>query len=109
MVTLYPSPAGAPESQLALETWGEIAAANPVLGGMEADVEALLVNRLGPSHGYPTPEYYLLPIDECYRLVGLIRAQWRGFTGGAEVWAELRSFFAGLKERAGSAGGGPHA
>lgn len=100
IVAMYPSPAGAPESQLPLETWGEIAEANPLLAEMEADVEALLVNRLGQPHGYPAPEYYLLPIDECYRLVGLIREHWRGLSGGAEVWAELANFFAGLKARA---------
>src|SRR5256885_192446 len=68
----------------------------------------LLVNRLGAARGYATPEYYLLPIDECFRLVGLIRAQWRGFGGGSELWAEIEKFFAGLKERSsvvsGSAG-----
>lgn len=39
---------------------------------MESDVEALLVNRLGYSCGYSAAEYYLLPIDECYKLVGLM-------------------------------------
>lgn len=109
VVVLYPSPAGTPESQLPLDTWIEIVQANPLLATMEADVEALLVNRLGPARGYPAPEYYLLPIDECYRLAGLIRAQWRGLSGGAEVWEELRIFFGGLKERAGVIAGVHHA
>jgi hypothetical protein len=103
VVALYPSPAGAPESQLPLDMWSEIVAGNPVLAEMEKDVEALLVNRLGPGRGYPTPEYYLLPIDECYRLVGLIRSQWKGLSGGAEVWEELEKFFTGLKDRAAGA------
>jgi hypothetical protein len=76
-------------------------AENPVLTEMAADVEALLVNRLGPSRGYRTAEYYLLPIDECYKLVWLIRSHWRGLSGGAEVWNELERFFADLKARSG--------
>jgi hypothetical protein len=44
-------------------------------------------------------QYYLVPIDECYKLVGLIRTNWRGLSGGAEVWVEIGQFFARLKER----------
>ena len=100
VVALYPSPAGATESLLPLETWTDIEDANPVLKEMEADVEALLVNRVGHVRGFAAPEYYLLPIDECYKLVGLIRANWRGLSGGTEVWQEIGRFFQGLKERA---------
>ena len=74
VVAFYPSPAGATESLLPLETWNDISIENPVLQEMEADVEALLVNRLGAGRGYAAAEYYLLPVDECYKLVGLIRA-----------------------------------
>jgi len=52
------------------------------------------------------PDYFLVPIDECYKLVGLIRSNWRGFSGGAEVWREITAFFGGLKSRAGFGGGG---
>src|SRR5438105_3455140 len=45
MVALYPSPAGPTESLLDLELWSEVAAENPPLDNMLADVEALLVNR----------------------------------------------------------------
>ena len=99
MIALYPSPAGATESLLPLETWDFIAEANPVLRSMEPDVEALLVNRLGPRRGYASDEYFLLPIDECFKLVGLVRANWKGFSGGSEVWEELARYFSGLKER----------
>ena len=58
----------------------------PLLAEMEPDVEALLVNRVGHARGFAAPEYYVLPIDECYKLVGLIRANWRGLSGGTEVW-----------------------
>ena len=99
VIALYPSPAGATESQLALESWDDIVARNPILNEMESDVEGLLVNRLGYSRGYCAAEYYLLPIDECYKLVGLIRMQWKGLSGGTEVWQELGGYFAGLKAR----------
>ena len=74
-------------------------ARNPILNEMESDVEGLLVNRLGYSRGSSPAEYYLLPIDECYKLVGLIRMHWKGLSGGTEVWRELAEFFASLKAR----------
>jgi hypothetical protein len=97
---LYPSPAGATESLLALETWDDIVRENPALIALESDVEALLVNRVGYARGAAPAEYYLLPIDECYKLVGIIRKHWRGLSGGTEVWQELGQFFTGLKHRA---------
>jgi hypothetical protein len=100
VIAMYPSPAGATESLLALESWNEIVSRNPALNGMEPDVEALLVNRLGYSRNYSAPEYYLLPIDECYKLVGLIRAHWKGLSGGAEVWQQIAEFFKTVKQRA---------
>ncbi len=45
MVAFYPSPVGATESLLPLDTWGEIAAANPVLSTLSPDVEAILIQR----------------------------------------------------------------
>ncbi len=99
MISMYPSPAGATESLLELEAWNDVAARNPVLSTMEPDVEALLVNRLGYSRGYSAPEYYLLPIDECYKLVGLIRMHWKGLSGGTEVWRELGEFFKSVKAK----------
>ncbi len=95
VIALYPSPAGPTESLLALDSWNEIVQDNPLLQEMEPDVEALLVKRVGGES-----EYYLVPIDECYKLVGLIRAHWRGLSGGTEVWREIGQFYVGLKERA---------
>jgi hypothetical protein len=96
VIAMYPSPAGATESLLSLESWTEIVARNPKLQSMEPDVEALLVNRMGAAR-----DYFLVPIDECYRLVGLIRTHWRGLSGGNEVWKHMREFFSGLKKKCG--------
>lgn len=100
VVALYPSPAGPTESLLGLDSWDEIVQANPLLNQMEPDTEALLVNRIGSARGYASAQYFIVPIDECYKLVGLIRARWRGLSGGTEVWEEIGIFFSGLKERA---------
>jgi Family of unknown function (DUF5947) len=95
VIALYPSPAGATESLLDFESWDEIRRSNPVLDEMEPDTEALLVNRVRGSS-----EYYLLPIDECYKLVGLIRTNWHGLSGGTQMWEAIGNFFTELKEKA---------
>jgi hypothetical protein len=95
VLAFYPSPAGPTESLLELDAWQEVERANPVLTTLEPDVEALLVNRARGAR-----EHYVVPIDDCYRLVALIRTRWRGFTGGAEVLEEIASFFAELREQA---------
>ena len=100
MVALYPSPAGAVESQLSLDAWNEIVQENPILSQLQPDIEALLVNRVGHAHEWSRAEYYIAPIDECYRLVGLIRANWKGLSGGSEVWAEIGRFFSELRSYA---------
>jgi hypothetical protein len=94
VLAFYPSPMGATESLLELEAWAVLEASSPVLGTLAADVEALLVNRT-KSH----PGQWLVPIDDCFRLVGLIRTRWRGFTGGREVWQEIGGFFEELDRR----------
>jgi hypothetical protein len=99
VVTLYPSPAGAVESLLSMEAWNDIAGEHSALRGMQPDVEALLVNRVGYSRGSTKPEYFIAPMDECYKLVGLIRAHWRGLSGGTEVWQEIGDFFTGLRQK----------
>ncbi len=95
MMAYYPSPAGPTESLLSPDAWEAIIRANPDLAAMESDVEALLVNRVRGAH-----DYYRVPIDECYRLVGLVRMYWQDLSGGAEVWGEIGTFFADLTRRA---------
>jgi hypothetical protein len=109
MIALYPSPAGPTESLLSLDTWSDIVQSNPVLNEMEADVTALLVNRVGQGRTSQPAEYYLVPIDECYKLVGIIRAHWHGLSGGTEVWREINTFFGALKRRAGIVSESAHA
>ncbi len=99
VIALYPSPAGATESLLTFDSWDEIERANPVLVDMEADVEALLVNRVGHARGFANPQYYMVPIDECFKLVGLIRSRWQGLSGGTEVWRDIAEFFDCLKAK----------
>ena len=94
VMAFYPSPMGPTESLLGLDAWTDLEAANPVLREMDPDVEALLVNRARGAR-----QHFLVPIDECYRLVAVIRTRWRGFTGGKEVWQEIERFFGDLERR----------
>ncbi len=94
MIAMYPSPAGATESSLSLDSWTEIRSQNHALQQMETDVEAFLVNRVGSNAGY-----FVVPIDECFRLVGLIRMHWKGLSGGTEVWKQIEHFFIALRSR----------
>lgn len=91
----YPSPAGPTESLLRLDAWQDIERANPVLLSLEPDVEALLVNRARGAR-----QHFIVPIEDPYRLVALIRSRWRGLTGGQEVWEGIEGFFAELAEGA---------
>jgi hypothetical protein len=75
--------------------WQQVQARNPVLRQMQPDVEALLVHRIGAAR-----DHYLVPIDDCYRLVAVIRTAWRGLTGGRDVWAQVQRFFEGEKTHA---------
>ena len=94
MMAFYPSPMGATESMLELGAWRELEHDNPLLAELEPDIEALLVNRAGDAR-----DYFLVPIDDCYSLVGLIRSRWKGLSGGTEVWEEITRFFAELDRR----------
>ncbi len=94
-VAFYPSPAGATESLLPLDTWDELVAANAVVRDMLPDVQALLVYRPRDA----ARQCFIVPIDACYQLVGLIRRYWKGFDGGQEAWAAIEAFFAGLTDR----------
>jgi uncharacterized protein DUF5947 len=95
VVAMYPSPAGATESELHFESWSRMIALNPVLAGMEPDIEGLIVNRLSDP-----PAYVIAPIDTCYALTGTIKASWEGISGGGAVEQAVAGFFEQLRERA---------
>jgi len=95
VIALYPSPAGPTETSVDEEAWQELAALHPALAGLRPDVEALLANRIRDRR-----EYFIVPIDECYKLTGLIRRHWSGFNGGDEAWQQIDGFFEKLKRRA---------
>jgi Fe-S cluster biogenesis protein NfuA/nitrite reductase/ring-hydroxylating ferredoxin subunit len=95
VVALYPSPAGATESEIDLFAWNAILDANPVLERLEVDAEALVVNRLREP-----AQYAIAPIDQCYRLVGLIKSRWEGISGGTAIESAVAEFFGELHERA---------
>ncbi|MCX5071672.1 DUF5947 family protein [Streptomyces sp. NBC_00513] len=95
LVALYPSPAGATESELDPATWQTALGGNPLSALLEPDVEALLLRR---AEG--RTDCYLVPIDICYELVGRMRLLWQGFDGGSEARAALAAFFEQVERRA---------
>jgi hypothetical protein len=97
-VAFYPGPAGATESELSLDAWSRIVEANPQLGLLRPDVEALLLR--GPDRrGHPGYTAHVVPIDACYELVGRLRSLWRGFDGGQEAQEAIEEFFATVERR----------
>ncbi len=94
VVGVYPSPAGATESELPLGAWDAVLAGEPALATIAPDVEALLVRVQGTLISC-----FVVPIDVCYELVGQLRRLWRGFDGGQDVRRELDEFFARIAGR----------
>jgi hypothetical protein len=88
-----PSPEGPIEIEPPLDAWSALVARNPVLAGLQRDVEALVVHRMGGVR-----EHWLVSIDLAFRLAGVVRTRWRGFLGGPAVTTEIERFFARLKE-----------
>jgi hypothetical protein len=94
VVAMYPSPAGATESELHFDTWNRLIQRNPELR-LEPDVEGLIANRLSDP-----PVYAIAPIDRCYELTGAIKANWSGISGGDGVEAAVARFFDDLEAKA---------
>lgn len=90
----YPSPAGATESLLPLHAWDSLVEANPMFAAIEPDVEAILLER-----SQDKSEAFLVPIDVCYGLVGLMRLKWKGFDGGEDAHSAIDAFLTGLRSR----------
>lgn len=95
VVAMYPSPAGATESELRFDSWARVCELNPVLWDLEPDIEGLIVNRL-----VDPAVHAIAPIDQCYALTGAIKATWEGISGGTGVDRALTRFFSELESRA---------
>ena len=102
----YPGPAGATESELPLDAWSDVLAADPRLGIIAPDVEALLLrvpgrDDLGTSRDGSggAISCHLVPVDACYALVGRLRTLWRGFDGGTQARTAIDEFFADIASR----------
>lgn len=93
-VAYYPAPTGATESKLKMEPWNELEELNPTLSNLMPDLEALLMNRLDTTN-----KYFIVPIDSCYKLIGMIRTSWKGIHGGSEVNDIINKFFVELEEK----------
>ncbi|AVH55118.1 MULTISPECIES: DUF5947 family protein [Streptomyces] len=89
-----PSPAGAMRWEVDAASWQRLAAMCPQLASMAPEVEALLVNTV---HGLD--HHWIVPIDDCYRMVAVVRREWRGLSGGGRVWRAVEGFFEDLTER----------
>jgi hypothetical protein len=84
----YPSPAGATRWEADASAWRQVVAECPQLGTLAADVEALLVNT---ARG--RPQHWIVPVDDCLRMVAVVRREWRGLSGGSRVWPAVERFF----------------
>lgn len=51
-------------------------------------------NRVGQNR-----DYFLAPMDVCFELTGRIRLNWRGLSGGEQVWQQVNDFFSGLRQK----------
>ncbi|MBO8187164.1 DUF5947 family protein [Streptomyces spirodelae] len=90
----YPSPAGPTRWEVEPAAWRETVARCPELATLAADVEALLVNTVQGRE-----QHWIVPVDDCFRMVAVVRREWRGLSGGSRVWPELDRFFAELTEQ----------
>ncbi len=95
VVAMYPSPAGATESELHFDAWARACELNPILAQMEQDIEGLIVNRMAEP-----AVYVLAPIDRCYELTGTIKMHWEGISGGSALEAAMEDFFSRLSDEA---------
>lgn len=89
----YPSPAGATRWTVDPPAWATVTSGRPELAALAADVEALLVNT---TRGHT--DAWLVPIDDCRRLVAVVRRHWKGLSGGDLVWPEIERFFGDLND-----------
>jgi hypothetical protein len=94
-VAHYPSPLGSTDAVVDPHAWERLRERNPVLRDLAPDVEALLINRARGAR-----QYWLVPLEDCARLIAIVRTRWRGLTGGGELWEEIERFFERLEMQA---------
>lgn len=94
VVAHYPSPLGTTDWEVDRASWAGLCADHPVLGSLEPDVQALLVDTAWGAH-----EHWLAPLDDCFRLVAIVRGEWKGLSGGGTVWPAVARFFDAMTER----------
>ncbi len=82
VIACLPGPAGPSYAQPEADAWTELCAARPEIAAIPPDTEALLVRRVESVR-----EHWQVSIDECHRLVALMRSS--PFL--------LDDFFAGLR------------
>jgi Family of unknown function (DUF5947) len=87
----YPSPMGATSWHVEPEQWQALRQRCPPIRDLTPGVQALLVNTARGAR-----EHWIVPLDDCYRLVALIRQAWTGLSGGAHVWPAIERFFTEL-------------
>lgn len=95
VVAFYPSPAGATEKEIDAGVFSELEERNPRVRELDVESEVLIVDRLGEQM-----RSAIAPTDEAYRLVGLVKANWRGISGGPVLQDAVDGFFEGLREKA---------
>lgn len=91
VVAGYPSPLGATRAVVRRQTWHDLASGRREVRELAEDVEALLVHRARGAR-----EHWVVPLDDCYRLVAIVRTHWKGLAGGPEVWDRIGEFFTAL-------------
>jgi hypothetical protein len=94
-LAVFPSPAGATEAELDETAWKSFATGQPLVEGIQEDVEALLVHRRRNGRC----SCFVVPVDACYALTALLRRGWRGIDGGDDARAALEEFFDRLAKR----------
>ena len=94
-VAFYPDRPARPNPSWTCEAWDAISAADPRVGLLADDVEALLVRVREDEQ----PDCHLVPIDACYEFIGGLRMLWRGFDGGQEAREFIDAFFDQLAAR----------
>jgi hypothetical protein len=95
VVAFYPSPVGATESEIDAGVFAELCERNPRLNELDVDAEVLIVDRLGEAR-----RSAIAPTDQAYKLVGLVKTNWQGISGGPALAGAVDGFFEELREQA---------